>query len=319
MAFWNVRLPTDYQYGSLFGAGFNTIVQATGSGHEHRITRWSHGKHRFRVGKELKTAAEIQSLKSFHLEMRGSLHSFRLKDSSDYTSNDDGKTAPANDQVLGSGNGSEKNWQLVKTYDQVGGDPYVRTITLPVAATVRCYLNGSETFAFTFSTTTGLVTFTTAPGAGVVISAGFEFDVPVRFEQSIDAWAKLSVSSFNRWAVDGGMDCIEVPDEVQWPERWFPGGSKNHGAITLDVGLSVSDGQWHYLTPASALNAFLPAPDWIPGGRRVFTVTVATGSAGTIQLRDDAGVAVGSAIAAGTTRDVGLLVSGGTATWKVLA
>jgi uncharacterized protein (TIGR02217 family) len=31
-------------------------------------------------------------------------------------------------------------------------------------------------------TTTGMVTFTTAPANGVIIRAGFEFDVPVRFD-----------------------------------------------------------------------------------------------------------------------------------------
>ena len=35
---------------------------------------------------------------------------------------------------------------------------------------------------WTLDATTGLVTFTTAPGSGVIIRAGFEFDVPVRFD-----------------------------------------------------------------------------------------------------------------------------------------
>ena len=30
--------------------------------------------------------------------------------------------------------------------------------------------------------TTGVVTFDAAPGAGVLVTAGFEFDVPVRFD-----------------------------------------------------------------------------------------------------------------------------------------
>jgi uncharacterized protein (TIGR02217 family) len=32
------------------------------------------------------------------------------------------------------------------------------------------------------STTTGVVNFTTAPATGIAITAGFEFDVPVRFD-----------------------------------------------------------------------------------------------------------------------------------------
>ena len=39
--------------------------------------------------------------------------------------------------------------------------------------------NGS---AYSVNTTTGQVTFNTAPGNGVSVSANFEFDVPVRFD-----------------------------------------------------------------------------------------------------------------------------------------
>ena len=44
-------------------------------------------------------------------------------------------------------------------------------------------LNGTpQASGWSVSTTTGLITFTTAPAAGVAIAAGFEFDVPVRFD-----------------------------------------------------------------------------------------------------------------------------------------
>ena len=35
---------------------------------------------------------------------------------------------------------------------------------------------------WTLDAATGIVTFTTAPGSGVIVRAGFEFDVPVRFD-----------------------------------------------------------------------------------------------------------------------------------------
>ena len=38
---------------------------------------------------------------------------------------------------------------------------------------------------WTVDTTTGVVTFTIAPGNGVVVRAGFEFDVPVRFDADV--------------------------------------------------------------------------------------------------------------------------------------
>ena len=52
-----------------------------------------------------------------------------------------------------------------------------------MAGSVRLALNGVEQMSgWSVDTTTGSVTFIAAPGAGVAITAGFEFDVPVRFD-----------------------------------------------------------------------------------------------------------------------------------------
>jgi uncharacterized protein (TIGR02217 family) len=59
----------------------------------------------------------------------------------------------------------------------------VRTIAKPIAGSVTVALNGtSQASGWSVDTTTGVITFTTAPGLGVAITAGFEFDVPVRFD-----------------------------------------------------------------------------------------------------------------------------------------
>ena len=59
----------------------------------------------------------------------------------------------------------------------------VRTITKPVAGTVKVYLDGIEQASgWSVDTTTGLVTFGTAPASGVEVTADFDFDVPVRFD-----------------------------------------------------------------------------------------------------------------------------------------
>jgi uncharacterized protein (TIGR02217 family) len=64
-----------------------------------------------------------------------------------------------------------------------GSQTWVRTITKPVAGTVRTALGGVEQpSGWSVDTTTGIVTFDTAPSSGVAITAGFEFDVPVRFD-----------------------------------------------------------------------------------------------------------------------------------------
>jgi len=55
-----------------------------------------------------------------------------------------------------------------------------------VTATLRIALGGVEqSSGWSVDTTTGIVTFSAAPGAGVAITAGFEFDVPVRFDTDV--------------------------------------------------------------------------------------------------------------------------------------
>lgn len=75
-----------------------------------------------------------------------------------------------------------KSSQLTKVYAS-GAYSWTRTITKPVAGTVKVAKAGVlQTSGFSVDTTTGIVTFTNAPASGVAVTAGFEFDVPVRFD-----------------------------------------------------------------------------------------------------------------------------------------
>jgi uncharacterized protein (TIGR02217 family) len=76
------------------------------------------------------------------------------------------------DQPIGVGDGTRKVFQLVKG---------TRTIAKPVAGTVKVAAGGVAV-PFTVDTTTGLVTLATAPAVGASVTAGFEFDTPVRFD-----------------------------------------------------------------------------------------------------------------------------------------
>ena len=85
-------------------------------------------------------------------------------------------------QGLGVGDGTTKTFQLVKHYPS-GGVVETRVITKPVAGTLKVYRDGVEaTTGLTIDTTSGLVTFATAPAADVRVTADFQFDVPVRFD-----------------------------------------------------------------------------------------------------------------------------------------
>ena len=70
----------------------------------------------------------------------------------------------------------------MKRYES-GAQAWVRRIVKPVAGTVRVAHGGVEAVSgWTVDATTGVVTFAMAPAAGVLVTAGFEFDVPVRFD-----------------------------------------------------------------------------------------------------------------------------------------
>ena len=56
----------------------------------------------------------------------------------------------------------------------------LRSTTLAIAFAATLFATGAS--AGDVSMADGSVTFTTSPGAGVAITAGFEFDVPVRFD-----------------------------------------------------------------------------------------------------------------------------------------
>lgn len=314
MAFHNVSLPTGLQYGSQFGAGFATIVQQTASGHEVRIARQSQARHRFFPLKALQSTTEALALKSFALARRGSLHSFRIKDELDNTSAADGTSAPtATDQAIGTGDGTETDFQLVKVYDSSGPAPYTRTITLPVSGSIVVAVAGTPTTSFTESN--GVITLNTAPTLGQIVTAGYRFEVPVRFARGIDEWAKLQADAYGIWSMPD-LECIEVLDEIEWPETWFPGGDTDWGSRSTDIILAPKDGRLHLVQATASINAVLPAPDEFPGGE-LFTIHNKAAATHTVQVRDDAGNAVGSAIAAGSTKRVWLSVSSGTAVWGI--
>jgi uncharacterized protein (TIGR02217 family) len=148
-------------------------VVATGSGHEKRNVNWSEARGRWDVASGLKKQAQIDQLIAFFRARRGNAYGFRFKDWTDYK---------ATGQLLGTGDDALTKFQLVKQYPS-GSVIEVRTITKPVAGTVKVYLDGTPQLSgWSVETTIGLVTFNTPPALGVEVTADFEFDVPVRFD-----------------------------------------------------------------------------------------------------------------------------------------
>jgi uncharacterized protein (TIGR02217 family) len=125
------------------------------------------------VSSGLKTQTQLDELIAFFRARKGKAYGFRFKDWTDYK---------VTGQLIGTGDGAIKTFQLIKRYSS-GGVVEVRTIAKPVAGTVHIYKDGVEQLSgWSIDVTTGIVTFTTAPAAGVAITADFELDVPVRFD-----------------------------------------------------------------------------------------------------------------------------------------
>ena len=184
--FHEVRFPLDIALKSQGGPQRRTDVVTLGSGREERNARWARSRRRFDAGYGVKTLAALAAVVAFFEERRGMLYGFRFRDRADFKScAPDGVPAPT-DQPIGTGDGSQRAFQLTRTYGAAFA-PYAREIRKPVEGSVRIAVNGVEKTAgtdFDVDASNGLVTFRTghAPPAGAQVSAGFVFDVPVRFD-----------------------------------------------------------------------------------------------------------------------------------------
>ncbi len=181
MAFHETRFPTSIALGARGGPMRRTIIAQSGSGYEHRNAQWADSKRSYNAGYGIKSINDLHEVIEFFEERTGRLHGFRWKDKADWKSCKPQTVVNYDDQTLGTGDGSIVSFQLVKVYGST--NPYTRTITKPVSGTVRIGVNGVEqTSGWTVDTTTGIVTFSVAPTNTHPVTAGFEFDVPVRFD-----------------------------------------------------------------------------------------------------------------------------------------
>lgn len=181
MSFHEVRLPVRLAFGSTGGVERRTEVVTLGSGNERRSTPWAAGRRRYLIGANLRSLDDMATLTAFFEARRGRLYGFRFRDFADFKSCAPGGSVGAGDQVLGEGDGVRTTFALRKTYGE-GGEAWSRVIGKPVAGSVRVAINGVETSAFEVDVAAGTVTLEASPTAGAAVTAGFEFDTPVRFD-----------------------------------------------------------------------------------------------------------------------------------------
>ena len=184
MQFHEVRFPVTLSFGSVGGPERRTDVVTISNGFEERNAPWAHSRRRYDAGVGMRSLDDVETMIAFFEARFGQLYAFRWKDWSDYRSRKPSEDITAADQQIGTGDGVVTAFSLTKTY-QSGAHSYVRPITKPVAGTVRVAVDGTEMAEgseYTIDTTSGVVTFVAAPASGATVTAGFEFDVPVRFD-----------------------------------------------------------------------------------------------------------------------------------------
>jgi uncharacterized protein (TIGR02217 family) len=180
--FHEVRFPPDISYGSTGGPMRRTDVVTLRSGSEERNSIWSGSLRRYDAGYGVRTFADLAAVVAFWEERSGRLYGFRWKDHMDCHSTVPTASVTPLDQAIGTGNGSKTAFQLTKTYGAAYA-PWTRVIRKPVNGTVRVAVAGTELMSgWSVDVTTGIVTFSSAPALGAAITAGFEFDVPARFD-----------------------------------------------------------------------------------------------------------------------------------------
>jgi len=182
MAFHEVRFPDDISRGARGGPERRTQIVELASGDEERNASWANSRRRYDAAYGIRRADDLAAVVAFFEARNGRLYAFRWKDWADYKSCLPSQMPAATDQTIGAGDGTTTDFQLVKSYTS-GAQTWTRTISKPVAGTVRIAIDGvDQASGWSVDTTTGIVRFATAPASGAAITAGFEFDVPVRFD-----------------------------------------------------------------------------------------------------------------------------------------
>jgi len=200
--FHEILFPLDIALKSAGGPERRTDVVALGSGREERNARWAHSRRRYDAGYGVKTYDALSQVVAFFEERRGRLHGFRWRDRLDHSSAAPDVAVSATDQVIGTGNGVTATFALAKTYGSLYS-PYQRPVAKPVPGSVRIAVAGievTEGSAFTVEPATGVVTFLAGhiPALGAAVTAGFLFDVPVRFDTD---YLEVDLSAFAAGAI----------------------------------------------------------------------------------------------------------------------
>ncbi|MEM5494004.1 DUF2460 domain-containing protein [Hoeflea sp. AS16] len=199
--FHEVQFPLRLALGASGGPGRRTDIVALSNGGETRNARWADARRRYDAGTGLRGLDDLYQLTAFFEARRGQLYGFRFRDPVDHASAPPGQTITAIDQQIGIGDGVQTLFELSKTYSDAGGAT-VRRIEKPVDGSVVLAVDGMalDPGDYAVDHASGLVTLAPAvtPAPGAVVTAGYEFDIPVRFDTDR---IEISLSAFKAGSV----------------------------------------------------------------------------------------------------------------------
>lgn len=183
--FHEVRFPLRVALGASGGPVRRTEIVNLSNGREQRNQRWRDSRRSYDAGSGIRSLADLYAVLEFFEARHGQLYGFRFRDPVDWASCVPGGIVSAQDQVIGAGDGETAAFSLVKAYQDAGGS-WTRRIAKPVAGTVVIAVDGVVVpdTGYVVDLADGVVTFAAGhvPVAGALVQAGFEFDVPVRFD-----------------------------------------------------------------------------------------------------------------------------------------
>lgn len=196
MSFLEIKFPDSISFNSSTILEFNTTVITSKNGKEFRNVNWNNNKMKFNIINGIKTKTELDEVIKFFRNVKGKAYGFRFKDWTDFS---------ATNQQIGIGDGETKEFQLIKTYT-INGNTYTRKIKKLVISTIKVFLDGVETNDFSIDLTNGLITFEVAPSDTTIITANFEFDIPVRFNTDL---LEITMDSINSGKIKD-LELIEI-------------------------------------------------------------------------------------------------------------
>ncbi|MEM9715871.1 MAG: DUF2460 domain-containing protein [Pseudomonadota bacterium] len=208
MSFHDVQFPTNLSFGASGGPEARTEIVTLANGFEERNTPWSESRRRYDAGLAVQDLDDLSNVISFFEARRGPLYAFRWKDWSDFKSCAPLEVPHFTDQIIGTGDDATTVFQITKTY-QSGEYAHLRHIQKPVQDTVFIGVSGDEVLndaLYSIDYDAGLITLAEPLPEGSILSAGYEFDVPVRFQsEGLD----VNIASFTAGEVPS-IPVVEV-------------------------------------------------------------------------------------------------------------